>query len=129
MSNSCPETLEPHFKYIQFKLDFIETGLKYIFGTRMLLIRRWALWFIESTIYSILNSSCNLNMFSFPYDTQDCSLDFGNVLEPAEIVNISTASTQVDLQSFYESSEFEVDSPRVTRLSFNVSIGMLMFNL
>ena len=68
-------------------------------------------------------------MFSFPYDTQDCSLDFGNVLEPAEIVNISTALTEVDLQSFYESSEFEVDSPQVDRLSFNVSNGLFLFHL
>ena len=61
-------------------------------------------------------------MFSFPYDTQDCALDIGNVLEPAEIVNITNSTSQVDMQSFYSSSEFEVDALEITRLTFEVSM-------
>ena len=72
--------------------------------------------------YFILHSFRKLNMFSFPYDWQDCALDFGNILKPAELVNISTAIAAVDLQSFYQSSEFIVDPRPVTRLEYEVRI-------
>ena len=59
-------------------------------------------------------------MYYFPYDSQDCALDFGNILEPAEIVNITTAISAVDLHSFYQSNEFIVNSGQVTRLAYEV---------
>ena len=59
-------------------------------------------------------------MHAFPYDTQKCSLDFGNVMEPTELVNITTSMSEVDLQSFYDSNEFEVNSPEVDVFYFEV---------
>ena len=47
-------------------------------------------------------------MLEFPYDTQRCYLDFGNVLEPIETVNIAMTDEPVDLRSFYPSNEFDV---------------------
>ena len=61
-------------------------------------------------------------MFNFPFDTQDCSLDFGNVLEPAEVVNITTFMKKVDLHSFYPSNEFDVSSERIDRYYYQVCI-------
>ena len=52
-------------------------------------------------------------MSEFPYDTQRCSLDFGNVLEPADVVNLTMADDPIDLQSFYPSNEFDVHATGV----------------
>ena len=61
-------------------------------------------------------------MLKFPFDTQKCSLDFGNVLEPAEVVNITTDMKAVDLQFFYPSNEFEVSSDEVGRVVYTVGL-------
>ena len=61
-----------------------------------------------------------MDMFKFPYDKQICSLEFGNVIEPAEVVNISAATDEVDLDLFYSSSEFSVESHAVDTVSFQV---------
>ena len=62
-----------------------------------------------------VHSSCTLDMLEFPYDTQRCSLDFGNVLEPANVVNLTLPDEPVDLDSFYPSNEFDVYAPAVDR--------------
>ena len=61
-------------------------------------------------------------MFNFPYDTQTCSLDFGNVVEPAKVVNITTDMNAVDMQSFSPSGEFHVSSSKLERISYEVRI-------
>ena len=68
-------------------------------------------------------------MFDFPYDTQKCSLDFGNVLEPAETVNIVTPKEPVDLSSFYPSNEFDVHAAGVDRYTQKVIQSNYFFML
>ena len=79
--------------------------------------------FIISHSMNVLSfySSCDLNMYTFPYDTQTCHLDFGNVMEPTEMVNVTSNMNYVDLQSFYLSSEFEVSTLPIERFLYGVS--------
>ena len=82
-------------------------------------------WFVnEGTACFIVHSSCSLDMFYFPYDTQLCALDFGNIVEPAEMMNISTDQVEIDTQSFYASSEFTVEASHIDYVSFEVSIWL-----
>ena len=64
-------------------------------------------------------------MFKFPYDTQLCSLNFGNVLEPAELVNITWTYPEVNLDLFNPSNEFDVAPHVVNRVSHNVCITII----
>ena len=75
----------------------------------------------------LFDSSCTLDMFKFPYDKQICALKFGNVVEPAEVVNITTDVDDVDLDLFYPSNEFAVESHRVDTASYQVGISLLFF--
>lgn len=52
-------------------------------------------------------SSCDLDMYKFPFDTQECNLDFGNLLHMAEMVNLRTVNQTIDMSSYIESREFE----------------------
>ena len=62
-------------------------------------------------------------MFKFPYDTQFCSLKFGNVLEPDELVKVMWELPEVDLGLFTPSNEFFVESHLVNKVSHTVSIA------
>ena len=66
-------------------------------------------------------------MFKFPYDKQICALKFGNVVEPAEVVNITTDVDDVDLDLFYPSNEFAVESHRVDTASYQVGTFTFIF--
>ena len=61
-------------------------------------------------------------MFKFPYDSQTCYLEFGNLAEPDIIVNI-TAHPELGFYMgfFSNSSEFHVISTRVTRNTWTVN--------
>ena len=54
-------------------------------------------------------SSCDLNMFKFPFDTQVCDLAFGNIVDFDEMINVTTKQDKVDFTFFIASEEFRYD--------------------
>ena len=61
-------------------------------------------------------------MFMFPYDTQLCHLDFGNVMEIDTVENISMGlgeAFQLDLYS--PSNEFDLKSTQAKTIAWQVS--------
>ena len=64
-----------------------------------------------------------MDMFKFPFDTQQCSLDFGNVLE---LINITAGQKTIDLRSFYSSNEFDVSSDKIERVVYKVCLKSMM---
>ena len=66
-------------------------------------------------------SSCGLDMFNFPYDTQICHLEFGNFIESEMTVNVSIdqkIGLATDLYS--PSNEFNLTSTEVHRTTWQV---------
>ena len=61
------------------------------------------LWSVEGKF----RSSCSLDMFKFPFDTQYCSLDFGNVVHFDMSVNLSAVLEFIDQEFYVPSKEFE----------------------
>ena len=67
-------------------------------------------------------------MFKFPYDTQFCSLNFGNVLEPDELVNVTTGDLpEVNFDLFKPSNEFDVKPHLVNKVSHSVCIAAILY--
>ena len=61
-------------------------------------------------------------MFKFPYDTQICHLEFGNVMEADVAVNVSILQEYGFLLDFYSlSNEFTLKSTQAYRKSWQVS--------
>ena len=87
---------------------------------------------INQTIYrrSLFHfSSCVIDMQAFPYDEQNCSLRFGNIIESEVMVNITTSQTEADMKYFIPSSEFHVKRAGIGRESTEVSAEvMFLFN-
>ena len=66
----------------------------------------------------------------FPYDTQFCSLNFGNVLEPDELVNVITGDLpEVSLELFNPSNEFDVESHLTTKIYRKVCMQQFHTNV
>ena len=76
----------------------------------------------NATAIASVYSSCTLNMFKFPYDTEYCSLNFGNIIEPAELVDLTWDTPEVDL-IFNPSNEFDVKSQAADRVMYTVGIS------
>ena len=51
-------------------------------------------------------SSCDLNMFKFPFDSQVCYITFGNIVDVDDIINITNLMDHIDLTFFIENQEF-----------------------
>ena len=51
-------------------------------------------------------SSCDLNMYKFPFDTQMCSLGFGNLAHRGSSVHLLTASSKVQMAFFVPNKQF-----------------------
>ena len=51
-------------------------------------------------------SSCDLNMHKFPFDTQTCSLDFGSLVNVDSRVHLYAESDSVDLIFYVPSKGF-----------------------
>ena len=64
-------------------------------------------------------------MQAFPYDEQNCSLRFGNIIEPEVMVNITTSQTEADMKYFTPSSEFHVKRAGIGRKSTEVSAAVV----
>ena len=60
-------------------------------------------------------SSCELDMFKFPFDSQKCYLDFGNTVELDSMVNITTELNLAPYSGF--NSEFNESFGNMTELS------------
>ena len=70
-----------------------------------------------------LFSSCELHMFKFPYDSQECFLEFGNLAEPDTKMNITLDEEVGFHMDFYSnSSEFHVKSAEVSRNTWTVGL-------
>ena len=54
----------------------------------------------------IFRSTCDLNMFKFPFDVQTCSLDFGNVIHVKGTVTLVANIDEVDQGFYLDSKEF-----------------------
>ena len=62
-------------------------------------------------------------MFKFLYDTQFCCWNFGDAIEPDELVNATILDLpEMDLDLFNISNEFDVESQVVNKVSRNVFI-------
>ena len=68
-------------------------------------------------------------MFKFPYDTQYCSLNFGNIIEPAELVDLTWDTPEVDLNIFNPSNEYDVKSQVADRVMYKVGISALFVKI
>ena len=51
-------------------------------------------------------SSCDLDMQSFPFDSQECSLDFANLVHVESVVRLYPNIDRIDLGFFVQSKEF-----------------------
>ena len=51
-------------------------------------------------------SSCDLNMHSFPFDSQQCSLDFSNLVHVESMVRLYPNVDYMELGSFVQNKEF-----------------------
>ena len=58
-------------------------------------------------------------MFRFPYDKQTCHLEFGSVVEPETVVNVST-DVGVWLYFYTPSNEFHLESSQAYRTTWEV---------
>ncbi len=67
-------------------------------------------------------SSCDLDMTRFPWDTQYCKLDFGNLIHRETLVNVTVQSTRVNLDFYISNKEFDLESTYVTRETFSLTI-------
>ena len=62
-------------------------------------------------------------MFMFPYDTQICSLEFGNVIETDLFVNVTRYPDNGSSLIFYsESNEFVLKSMEARRRNWQVRL-------
>ena len=60
-------------------------------------------------------------MFLFPYDTQICHLDFGNVMEIDKFVNVSSTPNSAFKYDLYSpSNEFQLRSTEANRITWQV---------
>lgn len=57
---------------------------------------------------SNIKSSCKIDVFHFPFDTQTCRLVFGSWIYTGSEVNIVNKSNTMDMSSFIENTEWEV---------------------
>ena len=62
-------------------------------------------------------------MFEVPYDSQECFLEFGNLVEPDTMMNI-TLEKEVgfNLDFYSNSNEFHIKSTDVSRNTWTVSL-------
>ncbi len=74
-------------------------------------------------------SSCDLQMSEFPWDTQTCFLDFGNLIHEESMVNISIAVSTVNLDFYLPNKEFDLTSTSASRMTFELNIGSYVANL
>ena len=58
-------------------------------------------------IADYFESTCHLNMLMFPFDTQTCSLNFGNVFHDSTLVDLIGQPEYVNTDFFFPSKEFE----------------------
>ena len=52
-------------------------------------------------------TTCDLDMFKFPFDIQECSLDFGNLVEADTTLKLSLIEEDVEMTFYKKSNEFE----------------------
>ena len=52
------------------------------------------------------SSSCDLNMYKFPFDKQRCSLNFGNLVHRESAVQLYASTDSVQLAFYVPSKEF-----------------------
>ena len=52
-------------------------------------------------------SLCYLNMRAFPFDTQICSLNFGNMMHDSSQVDLNVSLPVVDTEFYMASNQFE----------------------
>ena len=82
---------------------------------------QWFLTIQYTKSHCICCSSCQLDMFMFPYDTQICDLDFGNVMEIDTVENVSAGLHDVLRLEFYSpSNEFDLQSTHVKTIAWQV---------
>ena len=67
-------------------------------------------------------------MFKFPYDTQFCFLNFGNVLEADALVSVTWVLPEVGLGFFNPLNEFDVESHLVNKVFHAVCIAAILFS-
>ena len=54
-------------------------------------------------------SSCDLNMYNFPFDTQVCYIIFGNLVDYDNIINATSTYDEVVFSFFIDNKEFRYD--------------------
>ena len=69
---------------------------------RMIYFTGMVIWSPSGTF----TSSCDLNMYKFPFDTQMCRLGFGNLAHRGSSVHLLTASSKVQMAFFVANKQF-----------------------
>ena len=71
-------------------------------------------------------TSCTVDLISFPYDTQTCSVTFVNWVYQAAYVNFSVANDVVDTASYEANGEWDLVAANVTREDMAPGEGYLI---
>ncbi|XP_061175891.1 acetylcholine receptor subunit beta-like, partial [Saccostrea echinata] len=85
-----------------------------------------------NVIYTTAKESltqCQINVQKYPFDSQTCSLRFGNLFAFSEFLNFSAASSYYSLYFFEQSEEWEVQNASVTLQYTPAMTTELHFNL
>ena len=54
-------------------------------------------------------TSCDFNMYHFPFDTQVCYIIFGNIADYDNTINVTSTYDHVDFTFFIDNKEFRYD--------------------
>ncbi len=68
-------------------------------------------------------SSCELIMSDFPFDSQTCHLDFGNLIHDETFVNVTSLDRNVNLDFYIENKEFDLTGNSASHVTFNLMIN------
>lgn len=64
---------------------------------------------------NIFKSSCSINVFYFPFDTQNCSLSFASWTYDNSGINLEKTSDDADLSNYIANGEWNIDTVQVFR--------------
>ncbi len=74
-------------------------------------------------------SSCTLNMLSFPFDVHTCHMDFGNLINPDESVTLFPIDKYIHVSHLHPSNEYELENTTTGLTSYNKIVDILNIQL
>ncbi len=68
-------------------------------------------------------SSCELIMSDFPFDSQTCHLDFGNLVHDETKVNVTSPEIDIGLHFYITNKEFDLTETSASRVTFDLKLS------